>query len=573
MIIRESEQVYHGRRWLVFSLLGGCMAVLLWRAVDLQIVHQDFLRDHGDARSVRVVSIPAHRGMITDRNGEPLAISTPVQSIWTMPRRLLDSDQDLAPLAGLLGMEEKQLLTLLGERSGREFVYLKRHTEPDLEQKIMALNLPGVYRQQEYRRYYPAAEVAGHVVGFTNVDDEGQEGLELAYDDWLKGTPGAKRVLKDRLGRVVENIESIEASDPGRNLQLSIDLRIQYLAYRELKLAVAQHRARSGSLVLMDARNGEVLAMVSQPSYNPNNRSVMESDHVRNRSITDVFEPGSTMKPFTIAAALESGLYRPDTFIDTSPGFYRVGEHTIRDLRNYGSIDVAAVIRHSSNVGASKIAMSLEPAQLWNFLTGVGFGQPTGSGFPGESNGKLNGYNSWSDVELATLSFGYGLSVTALQLAQAYSVLAADGELRPVTVLKTRQEPAGVRSMSAQTAGHVQRMMQAVVTNGTGKLAAINGYKVAGKTGTVHKSTRGGYAEHRYLSLFAGMVPLSDPRLVMVVMVDEPSGDQYFGGQVAAPVFSRVMSGALRLMNIPPDDLPSLPGQVIAGHGESGTVH
>lgn len=573
MIIRESEQVYHGRRWLVFSLLGGCMAVLLWRAVDLQIVHQDFLRDHGDARSVRVVSIAAHRGMITDRNGEPLAISTPVQSIWTMPRRLLDSDQDLAPLAGLLGMEEKQLLTLLSERSGREFVYLKRHAEPDLEQKIMALDLPGVYRQQEYRRYYPAAEVAGHVVGFTNVDDEGQEGLELAYDDWLKGTPGAKRVLKDRLGRVVENIESIEAPDPGRNLQLSIDLRIQYLAYRELKLAVAQHRARSGSLVLMDARNGEVLAMVSQPSYNPNNRSVMESDHVRNRSITDVFEPGSTMKPFTIAAALESGLYRPDTFIDTSPGFYRVGEHTIRDLRNYGAIDVAAVIRHSSNVGASKIAMSLEPAQLWNFLTGVGFGQPTGSGFPGESNGKLNGYNSWSDVELATLSFGYGLSVTALQLAQAYSVLAADGELRPVTVLKTRQAPAGVPAMSAQTAGHVQRMMQTVVANGTGKLAAINGYKVAGKTGTVHKSARGGYAEHRYLSLFAGMVPLSDPRLVMVVMIDEPSGDQYFGGQVAAPVFSRVMSGALRLMNIPPDDLPSLPGQVIAGHGESGTVH
>lgn len=573
MIIRESEQVYHGRRWLVFSLLGGCMAVLLWRAVDLQIVHQDFLRDHGDARSVRVVSIAAHRGMITDRNGEPLAISTPVQSIWTMPRRLLDSDQDLGPLAGLLGMEEKQLLTLLSERSGREFVYLKRHAEPDLEQKIMALDLPGVYRQQEYRRYYPAAEVAGHVVGFTNVDDEGQEGLELAYDDWLKGTPGAKRVLKDRLGRVVENIESIEAPDPGRNLQLSIDLRIQYLAYRELKLAVAQHRARSGSLVLMDARNGEVLAMVSQPSYNPNNRSVMESDHVRNRSITDVFEPGSTMKPFTIAAALESGLYRPDTFIDTSPGFYRVGEHTIRDLRNYGAIDVAAVIRHSSNVGASKIAMSLEPAQLWNFLTGVGFGQPTGSGFPGESNGKLNGYNSWSDVELATLSFGYGLSVTALQLAQAYSVLAADGELRPVTVLKTRQAPAGVPAMSAQTAGHVQRMMQTVVANGTGKLAAIDGYKVAGKTGTVHKSTRGGYAEHRYLSLFAGMVPLSDPRLVMVVMIDEPSGDQYFGGQVAAPVFSRVMSGALRLMNIPPDDLPSLPGQVIAGHGESGTVH
>jgi len=574
MIIEDTAQVYHGRRWLVFTLLATCIVTMLWRAVDLQIVRQDFLRDYGNARSVRVVDIMAHRGMITDRNGEPLAVSTPVQSLWATPRKLLESENDLAHLAQLLGMKKKELITMLRDRIGREFVYLKRHAEPDLEQKIMSLDLPGVYREQEYRRYYPASEVTGHVIGFTNVDDQGQEGVELAYDEWLKGTPGAKRVLKDRLGRVVENIESIKAPDPGRTLELSIDLRIQYLAYRELKLAVTQYQAHSGSLILMDAHSGEILAMVSQPSYNPNNRSGLKSDHFRNRSVTDVFEPGSTMKPFTIAAALESGQYHPDTSIDTTPGFYKIGEHTIRDMRNYGLIDVATVIKKSSNVGASKIALSLEPVYLWNFLTGIGFGQPTGSGFPGEANGKLDSYNNWSDVELATLSFGYGLSVTALQLAQAYTVLAADGQLLPVTVLK-RDEPAtGPRIISTASARQVRKMMEAVVAvDGTGKLATVNGYRVAGKTGTVHKSTRGGYAEDRYLSLFAGIVPVSDPRLVMVVMIDEPAGEKYYGGLVAAPVFSRVMTGALRLMNIPPDDLPALAGQVVADLAAGKEVH
>lgn len=574
MMIQESNPVYHGRRWLVFIMVGICVLVMLWRAVDLQIVRQDFLRDHGDARSVRVVDIPAHRGMIVDRSGEPLAISTPVQSLWTKPLKLLEADVDLAPLAKLLGMSKQELLTMLRDRIGREFVYLKRHAEPELEEKIMALDLPGVYREQEYRRYYPASEVTGHVVGFTNVDDHGQEGLELAYDDWLKGTPGKKRVLKDRLGRVVESIESIKAPDPGRTLELSIDLRIQYLAYRALKLAVAQHKARSGSMILMDARSSEILAMVSQPAYNPNNRGGLKSDHFRNRSVTDVFEPGSTMKPFTVAAALESGMYQARTEINTAPGFYKVGKHTIRDIRNYGLIDVATVIQKSSNVGASKIALSLEPVHLWNFLTGLGFGQPTGSGFPGESNGKLNGYNNWSDVELATLSFGYGLSVTPLQLAQAYTVLAADGILRPVTILKRNEAAEGIRVISAETAAQVRKMMEAVVAvDGTGKLASINGYRVAGKTGTVHKSTRGGYAEDRYLSLFSGMVPMSNPRLVMVVMIDEPGGEKYFGGLVAAPVFSTVMEGALRLMNIPPDDLPEMKGQFVAELVQSGMAN
>ncbi len=565
MIQQETNPVYHGRRWLIIGCVASVVVVMLWRAVDLQIVRKDFLRDHGDARSVRVVEIPAHRGMIVDRTGEPLAISTPVQSIWTKPVELLHSGADFKALAELLGMQQSRLRAMLQDRIGREFVYLKRHAEPELEKSIMALELPGVYREAEYRRYYPTAEVTGHVIGFTNVDDNGQEGLELSYDDWLQGKPGKKRVLKDRLGRVVENIESIKAPSPGRKLELSIDLRIQYLAYRALKLAVAKHKARSGSIILMDANTSEILALVNQPSYNPNNRSGLKSDHFRNRSVTDVFEPGSTMKPITIAAALESGMYQVTTPIDTTPGFYKVGEHTIRDIRNYGLIDVATVIRNSSNVGASKIALSLEPARLWNFFSAIGFGQPTGSGFPGEAGGKLDGYNNWSDVETATMSFGYGLSVTPLQLAQAYSVLAADGVMRPATILKTAQPAEGIQVMSAKTAKQVRGMMEKVVTDGTGKLAAVAGYRVAGKTGTVHKSTRGGYAEDRYLSLFAGMVPASNPRLVMIVMINEPRGEQYFGGQVAAPAFASVVEGALRIMNIAPDNLPTMPGQVIAG--------
>ncbi|OGT34248.1 MAG: cell division protein [Gammaproteobacteria bacterium RBG_16_51_14] len=541
------------------------MSVLLWRAADLQLLNNDFLRNHGDARSVRVVTIPAHRGVITDRNGEPLAMSTPVHSVWATPRKVLEYPGQLASLAELLGISEKELVQSLKDRIGRDFVYLKRHIDPDLANQVNALNLSGVYLQREYRRYYPAGEVTAHIIGFTNVDDNGQEGLELAYDAWLQGVPGAKRVLKDRLGRVVENIESIRAPEPGKALSLSIDQRVQYLAYRELKAAVQYHQARGGSLVMLDTKTGEVMAMVGQPSYNPNNRNNLKGEYYRNRTVTDVFEPGSTLKPFTIAAALESGQYLPSTTIDTRPGYFRVGGHTIRDIHDYGVIDVTTVIKKSSNVGASKIALSLEPKALWEILSKVGFGQPSGSAFPGESSGSLTSYNNWSEVEHATIAFGYGLSMTPLQLAQAYAVLAAGGIMIPVSFTRLSDPAAGVRVISASVARQVCEMLETVVQDhGTGGRAAVRGYRVAGKTGTVHKSSAGGYSEDRYLSLFAGMAPASDPRIAMVVVIDEPGGSEHFGGQVAAPVFSRVMAGALRLLNIAPDDIPAFSSQVMA---------
>lgn len=571
--MKEKQAIndYPMRRRMVLLIFVMAMGSLLWRAFDLQILRQDFLRDHGDARSLRVVDIPSHRGMITDRNGEPLAISTPVSSIWTTPHELLAESTSIKKLADAIDMEESELQSMLKERISRKFVYLKRHVSPETENKIMALELPGVYRQREYRRYYPAGEVTAHIIGFTNVDDEGQEGLELAYNDWLKGKNGKKRVLKDRLGRIIENIESIEPPSKGKELQLSIDKRIQYLAYRELKASVNYHKAKSATLVMLDAKTGEVVSMVSQPSYNPNNRSGLKSSHFRNRTVTDVFEPGSTMKPFTVSAALASGLYQAGSMIDTTPGFYKVGAHTIRDIKNYGPIDIATVIKKSSNVGASKIALSLEPSYIWKMLSRLGFGQPTGSGFPGESGGRLDGYNNWSEVELATLSFGYGLSVTALQLAQAYSVLAADGLVLPVSYTKVSGTITARRAMPKAVAQQVISMMEAVTQpDGTGKRAGVIGYRIAGKTGTAHKSTRGGYADNRYLSLFAGIAPASDPRLVMVIMIDEPQAGQYYGGQVAAPVFSRVMDGALRILNLPPDNIPGVSAPVIAGTNGRG---
>jgi len=539
------------RRWFLLSAYMLGMTALLVRAFDLQILNNDFLQEHGDARALRVVNIPAHRGMVVDRNGEPLAISTPVSSIWAIPRQVIMSEADLDPLANLLEMSPSELKSMLQDRISRKFVYLKRHASPSLTDEIINLGIPGISLQREFRRYYPAGEVTSHIIGFTNVDDTGQEGLELAYDEWLSGEPGRKRVLKDRLGRIVENIESIMAPDPGKTLELSIDRRIQYLAYRELKSAVILHKARGGSLVMLNAETGEVMAMVGQPSYNPNNRGKLKSEYYRNRAVTDVFEPGSTLKPFTIAAALESSLYSPDTTIDTRPGYFKVGQHVIRDKKNYGVIDVSTVIKKSSNVGASKIALSLEPSKLWETLSSVGLGQTTGSGFPGESAGYLNSYNNWSEVELATISFGYGVSVTALQLAQAYMILATNGKLLPISFHKISGSIEGRQVISERTARQVRVMLKAVVENqGTGHRAAVNGYQVAGKTGTVHKSTLGGYAEDRYLSLFAGIAPATDPQLVVVVIIDEPSGSQYFGGQVAAPVFSSVMAGALRILNV-----------------------
>ncbi|MCH8078903.1 MAG: penicillin-binding protein 2 [Proteobacteria bacterium] len=556
------------RRWFLLSIYTICMAGLLFRAVDLQVLNKEFLQDRGDARALRVVKIPAHRGMITDRNGESLAISTPVNSIWAVPRKVLASNSRLDLLAKYLQMNDEELITLLKDRIGRQFVYLKRHVVPALADEVMILDIPGISLQREYRRYYPAGEVTSHVLGFTNIDDSGQEGLELAYDSWLKGLPGRKRVLKDRLGRVIENIESIRTPDPGKQLVLSIDRRVQYLAYRELKAAVNHYKARAGTLIMLDVNTGEIIAMVGQPSYNPNNRTGLKSGNYRNRALTDVFEPGSTLKPFTIAAALESGLYDLKTTIDTRPGFFKVGDHIIRDHRNYGVLDLATIIKKSSNIGASKIALSLEPQDFWTSLVGVGFGQATGSGFPGEVSGFLNSYNNWSEVEQATMSFGYGMSVTALQLARAYMAFATDGMMLPVSFLKVTEPVSASRVFSASVARQVRGMLEAVVQKGgTGYRASIEGYRVAGKTGTVHKTVAGGYSEDRYLSLFAGMAPASKPRLIAVVIIDEPQGDQYYGGLVAAPVFSSVMAGALRLLDIPPDDLSALNGQIVATGG------
>ena len=508
--MRARVNISRARRLVLISLMIVAFAVLAARSAQLQLVDHEFLQNQGQARHLRVVQVPAHRGMIVDRNGEPLAISTPVQSVWVNPGEMSSSSGDLARLAQLLELDVDHLRRLIGQRQGREFVYLRRHIAPDLAEQVTALELPGVYLQQEYRRYYPAGEVAGHLLGFTNVDDKGQEGLELAFEDWLSGEPGAKRVIMDGRRNIVENVENIRSARPGKTLKLSIDRRIQYLAYRELKAAVRKHGARSGSLVVLDSDTGEVLAMVNQPSFNPNKRTGLKASRMRNRAVTDVFEPGSTIKPFVVAAGLESGQYRPATIIDTSPGQLRVGRHTVRDMHDYGVLDMTGVLRKSSNVAATKIALSLEPETLWETLSGTGFGVSTGSGFPGEADGYLADFHRWREIERATLSYGYGLSATAMQVAQAYGVLAKDGYRVPVTLL-SREEPVQQIPVFAPTVARaVRTMMESVVKKGgTAPKAAVQGYRVAGKTGTVHKSVAGGYAEDRYVSLFAGMAPAS----------------------------------------------------------------
>lgn len=566
------SRTHPGRRLVVQGVLLTAMALLMLRVVDLHVVRRDFLQGQGDARYLRVVSVAAHRGMITDRRGEPLAVSTPVDSIWANPQDLVMARDQWSRLARLLGMNIDHLQRRLSSRDDREFVYLRRRVNPELARRVMELGIPGISLQREYRRYYPAAEVAAHVVGFTDVDDAGQEGLELAFDDWLRSVPGSKRVIKDRLGHVVQDVESIQEPKPGKDLALSIDRRIQYLAYRELKAAVKRHQARSASAVMIDVRSGEVLAMVNQPAYNPNKRSELRGSRYRNRAVTDVFEPGSTVKPFTVAAALESGKYHPRTVIDTTPGWFMVGNKTIQDIHNYGVIDVATVIKKSSNVGATKMALAIEPQRLWGVFSGVGFGAVAGSGFPGESPGLLSDYRRWRQLEQATHAFGYGLSVTALQLARAYGVLAGDGQLRPVSFQRVDEPAPGRRVMPARIARQMRDMLEAATEDGgTGQAARIPGYRVAGKTGTARKSGIGGYAEDRHVALFAGMAPASRPRLVMVVMINEPSAGEYYGGQVAGPVFAAVMAGALRLLGVAPDDLPALDLRVAQGH-DSGAA-
>ena len=541
---------------IIFLVVLAC-AVLVWRAVDLHVFNKAFLQSQGDARALRVEPIIAHRGMITDRHGEPVAISTPVDSVWIQPETFLRNKQDLSALAKLLDLDVRKLNEKIQSRQSKEFVYIKRRINPELAQELMTLEIPGVSLQREYRRYYPMGEVGAHVIGFNNVDDLGQEGLELAYNDWLQGASGSQRVIKDRLGRVINHLELIKEASPGKPLALSLDRRLQYLAYRELKQSVFRHRARSGSAIILDSKSGEILAMVNQPSYNPNNRQNLKGSRYRNRAVTDTFEPGSSIKPFTVAAALESGQFSNRSVIDTAPGFYRVGQNTIRDFRNYGLINLAKVIQKSSNVGASKIALAIPGKSLWRVHNGIGFGMSTGSGYPGEVDGVLTHSSEWRQIDQATLAFGYGMSVTPLQLARAYSVLANDGVLLPISFLKQNDVVKGERVLKSATVRQVRSMLESVVTaEGTGFKARIAGYRVAGKTGTSKKTnTDGGYADDRYISVFAGMAPASDPRLVMVVMINEPRAEVYYGGDVAAPVFGRVMAGALRLMGIAPDQV------------------
>lgn len=554
MSITVHTPVKSYRMTIIVLLVVLSVIVLVWRAFDLHILDNAFLQGEGKARHLRVIPIATHRGMITDRNGEPLALSTPVNSVWVEPKEFLTVQAQWPELAKVLQIKVSKLTRLVMQRKNRNFVYIQRRVTPEVSEKVLALGLAGVSLQREYRRYYPAGEVASHVIGFTDIDDVGQEGLELAYDDWLKGTHGLKKVLIDRLGRIVKHVELIEQAKPGKDLVLSIDRRLQYLTYRELKKAVYKHKAKSGSAVILNVHSGEVLAMVNQPSYNPNNRKNLKSKNLRNRAVTDIFEPGSTIKPFTVAAALASGKYLPTTKVDTTPGTLRIGTNLIRDHRNYGVIDLTRIIQKSSNVGMSKVALSIPAKQITRIHNNVGFGMSSNSGFPGEVNGLLNHISDKQKIERATLSYGYGLSVTTLQLARAYAVIANKGKRVPIKFTRVDNAVTGKAVLAENTSRQIISMMETVVTNeGTGRLASIPGYRVAGKTGTVKKITMNGYSDKKYLSIFAGVVPASNPEMVMVVTVDEPEGGVYYGGEVAAPVFSKVMAGALRIMDIAPD--------------------
>jgi len=561
---------YRWRSTLILSLVLLGAVGLVFRAVELQLLDHGFLAKQGDDRSMRVVKIAAHRGSITDRNGEPLAVSTPVDSVWVNPQELNDNIDQLPKLAKALKQDQQSLARRITSNLDREFLYLVRHMPPEQAAHIKALGIPGVYLMREYRRYYPAGEVAGHVVGFTTIDDKGQEGLELGFDQLLNGEDGAKRVIQDMYGHYVENVESIRAPRPGRDLVTSIDLRIQYLAYRELKAAMQEYRARAGSVIVVDVDTGEVLAMVNQPSYNPNDRDQLKPELYRNRAATDIFEPGSSVKPFIMAAALASGQYRADSVVDTSPGFIKVGTKVFEDEHNLGTIDLATILAKSSNVGTAKVALSLQPEQIWSTLSALGLGQVTGSGYPGESAGMLSNYAHWRPIGIATLSHGYGLSVTPLQLAHAYATLGSGGLQRPISFERVAGPVAGTRVIDPKVAGTlIQLMEQVAEKGGTATRASLIDYRVSGKTGTAFKSIAGGYSTDKIMAVFAGLVPASHPKLATVVVIDEPSRDVqqvgYLaqGGTVAAPVFASVMSGALRLMDVPPDDLQNVPAATL----------
>jgi len=553
--------LYPWRFRVVVGLLALMVGAICWRIIDLQVVDRDFLKGQGDARSLRHIPIPAHRGLITDRNGEPLAVSTPVTTLWANPKEMQASRDRWPQLATALGQNPQQLTERLTQQANKEFIYLVRGLTPEQGQHVLDLKVPGVYGLEEFRRFYPAGDVTAHMVGFTDLDDHGREGVELAYDEWLAGVPGKQQVIKDRRGRLIKDIQVTKNAKAGKTLALSIDLRLQYLATRELRNAIAEQDAKAGSLVIMDVKTGEVLAMVNQPTYNPNNRRSMFPAAMRNRAIIDVFEPGSTVKPISMSAALESGRWKPTDKVEVYPGSLQIGRYTIKDVsRSEGPIlDLTGILINSSNVGMSKIAFDIGGEAIYRVMSQVGLGQYTGLGFPGERVGNLPNHREWRKAETATLSYGYGVSVTALQLVHAYAALANDGKMVPLSILKVDKAPEAVQAIPKDTAETVQGMLQQVIEAPRGVFRAqVPFYHVAGKSGTARKATVGskGYTENAYRSLFAGFGPMSDPRYAIVVVIDEPGKGGYFGGLVSAPVFSKVMSGTLRLMNVPPDNLP-----------------
>jgi len=543
-----------GRLWVVGGVLALAALLLVGRAAWMQLFNSDFYQQQGDARFLRELPIAASRGMILDRNGETLAASSPVASIWANPQELLQHPEQLPALARALGIHRAALAARLAQRADREFVYLRRHLSPDDAALITALKIPGVFSQREFRRFYPLGEVVAHVLGFTNIDDLGQEGLELAFNDWLTGKPGAKRVIRDRKGRVVENVDLLRPAQPGNDLVLSIDRRVQYLAWRELTAALHEHGASAGSVVMLDVDTGEILALVNLPSYNPNARDAAVGGNRRNRALTDVLEPGSVMKALTMVAALQSGKFTPDTAIATSPGYTALrGGYIIHDFKDYGTLTMAGVLVKSSNVGAIKIANELTAQQQYAVYQHFGLGQVSGSGFPGESAGVLPPVASWGPVEKQTIAYGYGLSVTSLQLARAYAVFGNGGKLVTPTFVKGAHGDAPT-VIDPATAGKLMRMLEAVTgPGGTATRSNVSGFRVAGKTGTSRQASEGGYADKRYVSVFVGLVPASQPRFAVAVVINDPQGLEYGGGAVAAPVFRNIMTGTLRLLDVAPD--------------------
>ena len=575
---------YKERYWILHTILMIIFVGLVARVFYLQLINKDFLRKQGDARMVRNEVINAHRGMIMDRNGVPLAVSTPVTSIWINPKEVFElahppkeEDEkkqkqpvflDYNAVASAIGLAPNELRAKVEANPKKEFMYLKRHLAPDVAKVILDREFPAVYGTNEYRRYYPQGEATAHMIGFTDLDDKGKEGVELAFDKQLTGVSGLQRVIKDRKGRKVKDIMQLRASKAGQDIYLSFDARIQYIAHRELAKAVQEHEAAAAYLVAIDVKTGEIIAIVNQPAYNPNNRSKLIPDQLRNRSITDMFEPGSTMKIFTVMAALESGKYTTSSLFNTNPGRYRVYNKTVTDHHNYGVINLQTLIVKSSNIASVQIAESLPKETLPMMHRRFGFGQVTESGFPGESKGILQPPKRWGPVEIATMSYGYGIAVTALQLARAYAAIANHGVSHPISLTKLTAPPQSTALVSDKIVSQLFPMMESVVSSdGTALKAALPGYRVAGKTGTAHKAQNGSYAKDEYMSLFAGFAPVSDPRVAMVVVMDGAKKGGYFGGTVSSPVFSRVMAETLRLMNVPLDkplEVPAKPKVTVA---------